>query len=164
MPFIRMPVLTLMFAVIFSGCKKSDPKMFRLVQDAGVQFSNTITEYDTFNILTDEYIFNGGGVGVADFNLDGLPDLFFSGNQVGNQLYLNEGKLKFKDVSSVAGIEAMDSWCTGVSIVDINLDGLPDIYVSTSMYTDKSKRKNLLFVHQGLDEHGFPLFEEQADQ
>ncbi|HAI38807.1 MAG TPA: hypothetical protein DCM40_12125, partial [Maribacter sp.] len=75
--------------------------------ESGITFNNKIIETDSFNILTSEYIFNGGGVAIGDFNNDELPDIFFSGNQVNNKLYLNLGDFKFKDVSKESGIEAI---------------------------------------------------------
>ncbi len=158
-------VIFLLSTLIFS-CQQKDKTLFQQISKdhSGIEFENTIHEYDTFNILTEEYIFNGGGVGVGDFNGNGLPDLIFTGNQVNNKLYLNLGGFKFKDVSLDAGIEAEGYWCTGVTVVDINMDGWPDIYISTSMVKDKTKRKNLLYVHQGLDENGIPTFKEEADR
>ncbi len=82
-------------------------------------------------MFTDEYTYMGGGVGVGDFNKDGLPDLFFAGNQVSSKLYINKGNLHFEDITKKAGL-ATDTWCTGVSVVDINNDGWPDIYVCVS--------------------------------
>ena len=89
-----------------SYCKKKPDTLFELksAEDTGINFSNTIEETDSFNILTYEYIYNGGGVGIADFNNDGLQDIFFTGNQVQNALYLNEGKFKFKDITDKANI------------------------------------------------------------
>ena len=83
------------------NCNQPSDTLFKLLpaSSTGVDFSNTITETDSFNILTHEYIYNGGGVAVADFNKDGLQDLFFTGNEVPNKLYLNKGDLQFKDVS-----------------------------------------------------------------
>src|SRR5690606_14909507 len=101
-----------------------------------------------FNILTEEYIFNGGGVAVADFNQDGLQDVFFTGNQVPNKLYLNEGKMKFRDVSEQARINGREAWHSGAVVVDINSDGWPDIYVCATMSQDSLKRANLLFVNK----------------
>ncbi len=162
MNFLR---LFLFFTAIWLcwSCQK-DPKLFELLPPAktGITFSNDITETDSFNILTEEYIFNGGGVAVADFNKDGRPDLFFTGNEVPNKLYLNKGDLKFEDVSTAAGIEASDKWATGIAVVDINADGWPDIYVCAAMYPQN--RNNLLFVHQGLDDNGIPYFEDMAEK
>lgn len=82
------------------SCKKDD-KLFKLESpnDTGIDFNNEIIESDSFNILTDEYIFNGGGLTVADLDQNGLPDLFFSGNQVANKFHLNQWEFKFEDVS-----------------------------------------------------------------
>lgn len=147
------------------ACKSpSNPTLFDLLDpnSTGVTFNNLITESDSFNILTEEYIFNGGGVAVADFDKDGRPDLFFTGNQVANKLYLNQGDFQFTDVSEVAGIGAKDKWSTGVAIVDINGDGWPDIYVCAAM--DTQNRRNMLFVNKGLNEEGIPIFKELAGQ
>ena len=113
----------------------------------GVDFNNAITEDDSLNMFVNEYTYMGGGVGVADFNNDGLQDIFFAGNQVSSCLYLNKGNLRFENITKSAGI-ATQAWCTGVSIVDINNDGWQDIYVSVSDKTGGAKRKNLLFINQ----------------
>ena len=128
----------------------------------GITFENTITESDAFNILTEEYIFNGGGIAIADFNLDGLPDIFFSGNQVSNALYLNQGAFQFKDVSEASGITLIDRWYTGVTVIDVNNDKLPDLYVAAATDDDPLKRQNVLLVHQGLNKEGVPVFEDRA--
>ena len=113
----------------------------------GVHFANTITEDDSLNMFVNEYTYMGGGVGVADLNQDGLPDIFFAGNQVSSRLYINKGDLHFEDVTSEAGVTTQ-GWCTGVSIVDINNDGWPDIYVAVSGRVAGYQRKNLLFINQ----------------
>ncbi len=156
----------IILALVFFSCKKEEETLYKLLPESttNISFNNLITETDTFNILTDEYIFNGGGVAVGDFDNDGLPDLYFTGNQVANKLYLNQGNLEFWDVSAEAGVEASDKWSTGVTVVDINGDGWLDIYVATAMYHDQSKRANLLFVNQGLNDDGIPEFLEQAAQ
>src|ERR1700728_1968883 len=87
----------------------------------GVDFNNTITENDSLNMFVNEYTYMGGGVGVGDFNRDGLPDIFFAGNQVSSRLYLNKGNMHFEDITQKAGV-ATDVWCTGVSVIDINND------------------------------------------
>ncbi|MDC6350241.1 VCBS repeat-containing protein [Zeaxanthinibacter sp. PT1] len=153
------------FLIIFiCSCEEEPETLFKLrsAEETGITFNNQIVETDSANILTEEYIFNGGGVGVGDFNADGLPDLFFSGNQVPNQLYLNQGEFKFRNVSREAGIMAEDRWNTGVTVTDINTDGLPDIYVCSAREEGKEKRANLLFINQGTNDKGIPVFKESA--
>src|ERR1700744_4688183 len=113
----------------------------------GVDFSNGITENDSVNMFVNEYTYMGGGVGVGDFDRDGLPDLFFAGNQLSSRCYHNKGGMKFDDITDKAGLTTT-AWCTGVSVVDINGDGWPDIYVCTSGRVPGSNRKNLLFIIQ----------------
>ena len=113
---------------------------------SGIHFSNTITENDSVNLIFDEYAYMGSGVGVGDFNNDGLPDLFFGASQGSCRLYLNLGNHHFRDITKSAGLETT-SWCTGISVVDINNDGYPDIYVCVSGNVPGSKRKNLLFIN-----------------
>ncbi|MFP4506009.1 MAG: VCBS repeat-containing protein [Cyclobacteriaceae bacterium] len=103
---------------------------------------------DTLNNLTFGYSYNGGGVAVADFNNDSLPDLFFTGNMVSSRLYLNMGNFKFRDVTEEAGLET-HRWCTGAAIGDVNGDGLPDIYVAVSQSSSASGRANLCFINKG---------------
>lgn len=115
--------------------------------ETGVDFKNDITESDSLNLFVNEYTYMGGGIGIGDFNNDGLPDIFFAGNQVSSRLYVNKGSMHFEDITRQAGV-ATDRWCTGVSVIDINNDGWLDIYVCVSGRVDGSKRKNLLFVNQ----------------
>ncbi|MCP9763023.1 VCBS repeat-containing protein [Lacihabitans soyangensis] len=148
-------------SITFLSCK--DNTLFTKIEasDSGIQFSNRIIENDSINILDFEYVYNGSGVGIADFNKDGLQDVFFSGNQVANKLYLNKGDFKFDDISSKAGIEASNRWCAGVVPVDINSDGWMDVYVAATVKEPASERHNLLFVSQGLKD-GVPVFKEMA--
>jgi len=158
-------VLLFLLALIIISCNHQEEKLFTKIpsNETNIQFNNRIIESDSFNILNSEYIFNGGGVGIGDFNNDGKPDVFFSGNQVENQLYLNEGDFSFKNVSEKANIKAKDRWNTGIAVTDVNLDGLLDIYVCSAMLPSDDERKNLLFVNQGLDDDGVPTFKEMAE-
>ncbi len=143
--------------------KKEGKTLFEMVspKHSGVRFNNLIPDNDSFNILSYEYIYNGGGVAIADFDNDGLSDLFFSGNIADNKLYRNKGGLRFEDLSEAAGITAKGFWCSGIAVADINQDGYKDIYVCTNTYKEAEKRTNLLFVNQ-LPRTGKLEFEEQA--
>src|SRR5690349_24661675 len=142
--------ISLLTALALSGCgRSSEPAVFRLLppKETGIDFANTITATDSFNVQTDVYIYNGGGVAVGDIDNDGLPDIFFSGNMVSSRLYRNKGGMKFEDITKSAGV-ATTRWATGASMVDINGDGLLDIYVSVSgpEHTKSEDKANLLFV------------------
>ncbi len=113
-----------------------------------ITFQNRIEESDSVNFYTNEYMYIGSGVGIGDFNNDGLQDIFFAGSQSPCRLYINLGDFRFDDITQEAGFPPT-SWCTGVSVIDINADGLQDIYVCVSHHSDPLKRKNLLFVNQG---------------
>ncbi len=117
---------------------------------SGVTFNNQITESNQRNYILDEYMYNGAGVATADINNDGLTDIFFAGNQVGNKLYLNKGNLKFEDITSSAGVSG-SGWHNGVAMADVNGDGFVDIYVcrANSQEKNPAKRENLLFINNG---------------
>lgn len=151
----------LMICVIATACS-DNKKLFEIHNgsDLGIGFQNTITANDSLNALTFEYIYNGSGVGAADFNNDGLTDLFFGGNQVSSKLYINNGNLKFEDVTEKAGVSTT-RWVAGVSVVDINRDGKPDIYLSVAGKTEGENRRNLLFINQGSKD-GIPSFVESG--
>ena len=139
-----------MLILVSSGCKNSSANLFSLLppEKTGILFNNIIEETDTFNILYSEYLYNGGGVGIGDFNNDGLNDLYFAGNKVPNALYLNRGNFNFENISERAGIGAEDIWSLGVSVVDINQDGWMDIYVTASFEFEEGNRKNKLFIKE----------------
>ncbi len=126
--------------------------------ETGIDFKNTIAEDDSTNMFVNEYTYMGGGVGIGDFNNDGLQDVFFAGNQVSSKLYLNKGNFHFEDITQKAGVSTT-SWCTGVNVIDINNDGWPDIYVCVSGKVPGSARKNLLFINQ----HDLTFKEEAAE-
>ena len=116
---------------------------------SSIDFSNNLKEnVETYeNVFNFDYFYNGAGVGVEDINNDGLLDIFFSGNQVENKLYLNKGNFIFEDISTTAGININKKWCNGVTFVDINNDGWQDIYVSQGGPNNRSNRNNLLYVN-----------------
>ena len=116
---------------------------------SGINFSNPIIESEEANALLTGLIYQGGGIAVGDINNDGLLDLYFCGNQVRDRLYLNQGGLKFKDITLEAGIVDNNSWSMGVSMADVNEDGLLDIYVSKNFYQDPETRRNELYINQG---------------
>jgi enediyne biosynthesis protein E4 len=157
--------------IYLSGCKSNgsyrDKKdiLFESISsvNSGISFANNITTSDSFNLLTFEYIYIGGGVGIGDFNSDGLPDIFFVGNMVPSKLYLNKGSLKFEDITIPSGIKAT-GFPFGVSVADVNADGLPDIYLSVGGPVNKGEYKNELFINKGLDKNGIPKFKEMADE
>ncbi|WP_242205230.1 VCBS repeat-containing protein [Aestuariivivens insulae] len=128
----------------------------------GMGFKNTIPESAEMNSMTYEYYYNGGGVSVGDVNKDGLPDVFFTGNVTPNKLYLNLGGFKFKDITKAAGVWDSPSWTTGTTMVDINNDGILDIYVCRSGKLPEAQRANLFFVSKGLSTQNIPIYEESA--
>jgi hypothetical protein len=150
---------------IFISCKKK-ATLFEQVPSSysGVHFNNKIVENDTINPLDKLNIYNGGGVGIGDFNNDGLQDIYLIGNQVPNRLYLNKGNMKFEDVTKEAGVGGLGGWGRGVAVVDINNDGLMDIYVCNTLLNDSLKRRNLLYINQGRDKNGVPHFKEMAKE
>ena len=146
------------------GCGDGEALFTRLPSShTGIDFANTITEDDVvYNPIVFDYIYNGGGVAVGDFDGDGLDDVYFTGNQVSNKLYLNQGGFRFEDVTEAAGVAASDVWATGAAAVDINADGRLDLYVSVAGKVPVGRRANLLFVNQGTDADGVPHFSEEA--
>lgn len=143
-------------ALLMLLCQCQSPQddsgnLFQLLDAShtGIEFQNTITPDAELNLLNFEYMYNGGGVGVGDFDKDGLPDLVFTGNQLESRIYRNKGNLQFEDITSSSGFNTKGKWATGVAIVDINADGLDDIYVSVGGPAKQSIYPNLLFVNQG---------------
>ncbi|MEO9661890.1 MAG: VCBS repeat-containing protein, partial [Maribacter dokdonensis] len=140
-----------LLAVLLFACKgKVEEKRFTLISEkqSNIDFNNKIWETEEMHYFSFPYLYIGAGVGVGDFNNDGLEDIFFSGNLVPSKLYLNKGGFIFEDITEVAGITG-DSWGNGVSVVDINQDGWLDIYVSVGGFTTEDKRKNKLYVNNG---------------
>jgi hypothetical protein len=155
-----VPVFALLIGLV--GCK--DTKLFEKVTSghSGIHFNNTIVDNDSLNVLDVENIYNGGGVGIGDFNNDGQQDIYFTGNSVPNKLYLNQGDFKFKDITADAGVAGDGNWYRGVSVVDINNDGLMDLYVCATLLKDPFRRENILYINSGIDKNGTPHFTNKA--
>jgi enediyne biosynthesis protein E4 len=163
---LRAPVVWTALAALLVGCteKGGEPQKAVAVQDTvpagpprfdklspdstGVRFANRLPEAPEFNILNYLYYYNGGGIAVGDVNGDSLPDLYFSSNLEKNRLYINRGNFKFDDVTDAAGVGGPPGWKTGVTMADVNGDGLLDIYVSAVSYLTM-KGKNMLYVNNG---------------
>ncbi|ADV48092.1 ASPIC/UnbV domain protein [Cellulophaga algicola DSM 14237] len=160
----KYSTLIILLSLLFTGCvTNNEDFLFVHVSEntSNINFENTITENNEINIIDFQYCYNGGGVGIGDFNNDGLQDIVFTGNQVSSKIYLNNGKLTFTDISEKANFFT-NTWVTGVSIVDINSDGWDDIYLSVGGANCTDNCQNLLFVNQGLTKNGVPKFIEEA--
>ncbi|MBS1669409.1 MAG: VCBS repeat-containing protein [Bacteroidetes bacterium] len=163
-------IVVLLSLVFLFGCsvkteKKQDP-LFEVLDDnqTGLNFNNKLTPTQDFNVFKYMYYYNGGGIGAGDFNNDGKIDVFFAGNQTNNRLFLNTGSLKFKDVTVEAKIPADGAWSTGVSVVDINNDGLLDIYICRVGNHETLHSKNQLLICQGIDGNGVPYYKDEAKE
>ncbi|MBK6620628.1 MAG: VCBS repeat-containing protein [Saprospirales bacterium] len=146
----------------------SGPVLFSSLpaSETGLEFVNDLEEdvMGEYNVLSYEYYFNGGGVGIGDFNNDGLPDLVLTANTSENKLFLNKGNMKFEDVTAAAGINQGKQWSTGVAVVDINGDGWQDIYICQGgPEVNPNLRRNLLFINNGMEAGATaPSFTEKA--
>jgi len=148
-----MRLRTIFVLVVLWGCSKDRlpvPHLFtNITKESGINFSNDLIFTESLNPYTYRNFYNGAGVAIGDINNDGLPDIYFAGNQVDNRLYLNQGNLQFKDITDAAGVACKGVWSTGVTMVDINADGLLDIYVCKSGNPDAPHRNNELFINNG---------------
>tara|TARA_R110002049_G_scaffold9962_2_gene49658 strand:- start:22617 stop:26159 length:3543 start_codon:yes stop_codon:yes gene_type:complete len=149
---------------IFAIYAQQNKTLFKLLptSQSGIDFNNQLFESDTLNILNQANIYNGGGVGIGDFNNDGLMDVYFAANMMSNKLYLNKGAMRFDDITKTAKVDGQGRWCTGVAVVDINNDGWQDIYLSASFRSDSKRRTNLLYINEGVNKKGIPVFKESA--
>ena len=154
-------IICLMWIASCSQEVKTPTTQFSLLEpsESGIDFVNTLDFSQEFNIYTYRNFYNGGGVAIGDVNNDGFADLYFTANMRPNRLYLNNGDLTFKDVTSSAGVAGSRSWSTGVSFVDINGDGWTDIYVCNSGNVEGDNKQNELFINNGDGS-----FEEKAEE
>lgn len=138
-------------SIVFSACTHQNEPLFIELpsSETGVDFQNTLIDSEDLNIRKYLYYYNGGGIAAGDLNNNGLPDLFFTGNQTHNKLYENLGDFKFRDITETAGIiDHERSWSTGVTMADITGNGYLDIYVSRVNYLGL-EGKNQLFINNG---------------
>ncbi len=147
----KVQAAVIVFSLLFSGSCDNQKRLFDKLEslESGIDFKNSLNSGSDFNIIDYAYFYNGGGVAIGDINGDGLPDLFFSGNQVKNRLYLNKGNLKFEDITEKAGVSGENSWDTGSVLADVNGDGLLDIYVCAVVGLKGLKGHNELFINKG---------------
>lgn len=147
-----------LLAIVISSCQSDitnknehDDLLFSLLSadETGIDFINTVENQKKFNIFKYRNFYNGGGVAIGDINNDGLEDIYMTANMKPNKLYLNKGDFKFEDISISAGIEGNKPWSTGVVIVDINQDGLLDIYVSNAGNLEGNNHDNDLYINNG---------------
>lgn len=162
-------VLTAVCIVLFMGCKQPparlDAPLFEVLNAnrTNLHFVNNLKPTSEFNMLKYMYYYNGAGVGAGDFNNDGKIDLFFAGNQVQNTIYLNEGNMRFRDVTEEAHIPVDSSWSTGVSVVDINNDGMLDLYICRVGNFKVLKGRNQLLVCRDI-KNGIPTYADETEK
>jgi len=163
MKYIKL-LLFLLITLLHFSCTK--PPRFELLNSKRtlVDFRNTISETENLNILTYQYLYNGAGVGIGDLNNDGMQDIVFAANQVSSKIYLNTGNFRFTDITSNFEGLTNDQWYSGVSIVDINSDGLMDVYLTSTGNKDPKKCKNKLWINMGINDSGIPSFSEMAEK
>lgn len=157
-------LLVICLSIFWLSACKSKHTLFEKISSShsGIHFTNSITESDSINPMNVVNVYNGGGVGIGDFNNDGLQDIYLTGNMVSSRLYLNKGDFKFEDITDKAGAGGSGRWARGVSVTDINNDGLMDIYICNTIYNDSLKRRNILYINQGINKEGIPQFTDKA--
>ncbi len=161
---IILRVFSFLILLLCISCS-GDDTLFSSIgkEDSGITFNNIVEYNDSLNILKYEYIYNGGGVVIADFNQDSLQDILFTGNIVDNALYINKGDLQFEDVSHTSGIAPSNRWSTGATLTDINADGLLDIFITASGHSGIPNRSNQLLICTHIDDHGIPIFQDLTE-
>ena len=159
-----MSIYFFSFCICLSGCNNSERTLFVAMNssETGIAFVNEVIETEALNVMQYEYLYNGGGIGVGDFNNDGLADIYLTGNVVENKLYINKGDFKFEDVTHLSGVQGKKGWKTGTSVADVNGDGLLDIYVCYSGLATEEGRSNQLFINKGKGDNNVPQFVDEA--
>ncbi len=145
-------VFILIIAVFTSCVNETKYRLFSLLssEETGISFNNSIVSTEAFNIFSYRNFYNGGGVAIADFNNDGLPEIYLISNMASNKLFLNKGDMKFDDITDKAGVAGGKAWSTGVVVADVNGDGYLDIYVCNAGYLpEQSDQENELFINNG---------------
>ncbi len=148
--------IVFLLGITFSACNQSgykppnNPLFIELSkEESGIDFRNDIEDDSVFNEITYRNFYNGGGVAVGDINGDGLTDVFMGANQGKNKLFLNKGNFHFEDITDRAGIQKKHKWTTGVTMADVNGDGLLDIYICVAGIIAGDKRLNELYINRG---------------
>lgn len=148
-----LPVLITAISVVINSCHTAESResMFTELSPAttNIDFRNTLTQTEDFNIIEYLYFYNGGGVSAGDINNDGLIDLYFTSNQGENKLYLNKGNFVFEDITRSAGVGGVGNWKTGTTMADVNGDGYLDIFVCGVGNYKKFDGRNQLFINNG---------------
>lgn len=157
----KLKLRYLLLVLVVSSCGKKEEGLFKLIDPAqsNINFSNDLVFDQDFNIFKYRNYYNGGGVGLIDFNKDGLLDIYLVANMNTNKLYINKGDFKFEDVTETAGVGGIHAWSTGVSVADVNGDGWPDIYLCNSGDVKGDNKQNELFINNGNG-----TFDERAEE
>jgi hypothetical protein len=166
-PAIKLSALALI--CLFGSCSRKPQNASPLFKEisageSGIYFENRLTFDAAFNIYTYRNYYNGGGVGLGDVNNDGFIDIYLTANMLPNKLFLNKGNFKFEDITVPAKVAGTKAWSTGVSMADVNGDGLLDIYVCNSGDIKGDNKQNELFINQGNNANGIPEFKEEAEK
>lgn len=157
-------LLFLVLAILLFSCSESSRFQLMSSGRTGIDFKNTVTETDSFHVMSYEYIYNGAGVGIGDLNNDGLQDLIFAGNQVSPKAYLNTGDFKFNDITgNFAGL-TNNQWYSSVTLADVNGDGWVDVYFTSTASKDPKKCTNRLWINNGVKDGKEPTFTEMAEK